>query len=211
MEKPELKNEKPKFYLLIHNIQSKKNIGTLLRSGSAFDISKVFLISKDNEKTKKTKIMKNFHLFFGAQGTAKKLSYEVFFSIEDAKEHFIKNKIKVCGIEITKTSKKVTEHPFEGNTCFILGNEGDGLHPTLKEICDYFVYIPHFTDKTASLNVAVAGSIVFHHFATWANYQQGEMYGEKFQNQSVISNKRPFLDCVVHPTKKVKTNINKEE
>jgi len=34
-----------------------------------------------------------------------------------------------------------------------------------KEICDHFVYIPQYTEKTASLNVAVAGSIIFHHFA----------------------------------------------
>jgi len=32
-------------------------------------------------------------------------------------------------------------------------------------MCDHFVYIPQYTDKTASLNVAVAGSIIFHHFA----------------------------------------------
>ena len=59
MEKPEEKKNKPKFSLLIHNISKKKNIGTLLRSGSAFNISKVFLISKDKEK-KKDKTPKKF-------------------------------------------------------------------------------------------------------------------------------------------------------
>ena len=83
--------------------------------------------------------------------------------------------------------------------------------PKLKAICDSFVYIPHFTDKTASLNVAVAGSIVFHHFATWANYEQVGIFGEKFQDQSVVKNEIPYLDIVVHPTKKGKIDIGKVE
>jgi hypothetical protein len=47
-------------------------------------------------------------------------------------------------------------------------------------ICDHFVYIPQYTDKTASLNVAIAGSIIFHHFALWANYQEAGREGFKF-------------------------------
>lgn len=43
--------------------------------------------------------------------------------------------------------------------------KGSGLHEKHKEICDHFVYIPQYTEKTASLNVAIAGSIIFHHFA----------------------------------------------
>jgi hypothetical protein len=47
-------------------------------------------------------------------------------------------------------------------------------------ICDHFVYIPQFGDGTASLNVAVAGSIVLHHFATWARMSEQERAGNKY-------------------------------
>ena len=47
-------------------------------------------------------------------------------------------------------------------------------------MCDHFVYIPQYTDKTASLNVAIAGSIIFHHFAIYANYPEAGRTGEKF-------------------------------
>ena len=60
---------------------------------------------------------------------------------------------------------------FRGNTVFMLGNEGSGLNKNQIDICDHFVYIPQYTEKTASLNVAIAGSIIFHHFAIWANYR----------------------------------------
>jgi hypothetical protein len=59
--------------------------------------------------------------------------------------------------------------------------KGQGLLEIHKQICDYFVYIPQYTNKTASLNVAVAGSIIFHYFAVWAGYEESQMFGEKFQ------------------------------
>lgn len=42
----------PKFYLILHNIQKTKNVGTLIRSGVAFNIDKVFLIAKNFDEKK---------------------------------------------------------------------------------------------------------------------------------------------------------------
>ena len=50
----------------------------------------------------------------------------------------------------------------------------------LKEICDQFVYIPQYTNKTASLNVTVATSIVLQRFACWAGYEESQVFGEKY-------------------------------
>ena len=47
-------------------------------------------------------------------------------------------------------------------------------------LCDRFVYIPHFGGGTASLNVTVAASIIFHRFAEWAGYAERERSGQKF-------------------------------
>ena len=63
----------------------------------------------------------------------------------------------------------------------MLGNEGSGLNQNQIDICDHFVYIPQYTDKTASLNVAIAGSIIFHHFALWAGYSEHGREGYKYE------------------------------
>ncbi len=47
-------------------------------------------------------------------------------------------------------------------------------------LCDTFVYIPQHGQGTASLNVTVATSIVLHHFAIWAGYQESSRHGFKF-------------------------------
>jgi hypothetical protein len=56
---------------------------------------------------------------------------------------------------------------------------------SLKEICDQLVYIPQYTSKTASLNVTVATSIVLQRFASWADYKEAKVYGEKFQSKEL--------------------------
>lgn len=122
------------------------------------------------------KILKEFNMF-GNQGTYKQIEYEPYNSLEECKEQLTKQGIKVCGVQIGEGSFPIQSHPFTGSTAFFLGNQGTGLLPVHKKLCDYFVYIPQYTEKTASLNVAVAAGIIFHHFALWAGYQEAVVYG----------------------------------
>lgn len=86
-------------------------------------------------------------------------------------------------------ARPIQEQPFKGDTLFVLGNEGAGLNKNQIDICDHFVYIPQYTNKTASLNVAVAASIVFHHFALWANYKEHNRVGFKYEEADEYSKK----------------------
>lgn len=205
--------QKYKSYLVLHNVGKKKNVGTIIRSACAFNLSNVFLISK-NIGGKKYKPEKDFN-FFGNQNTAAQIDYTAFGSLKEAKEYFVQNNIFVCGVEIMHNAQSITKHPFKGNTAFILGNEGTGLNDNQKAICDHFVYIPQYTNKTASLNIAVAGSIIFHHFAMWAGFEETPIYSEKFQIQDEDEEKKGpsfQLKVQVHlnPIEKVGENENSE-
>ena len=126
--------------------------------------------------------MKDFGVRHGAQGTEDRVEYEFFFSVQEAKEYFNSRGIKIVGIEIGNNARNVYgSGVFEGDTVLVPGNEGDGLLPQLKNICDYFVYIPQFTNKTASLNVAIATSIIFSQFCQYAKYPEQQVFGEKFR------------------------------
>lgn len=41
---------KPKMYLLVHNIQKSKNIGMIVRSACAFNVEKIFTVIKTEER-----------------------------------------------------------------------------------------------------------------------------------------------------------------
>ena len=119
-----------------------------------------------------------------------------FTSLGNVREYCTEKQISICGIEIMPESRPIQEQPFRGDTLFVLGNEGSGLNSNQIEICDHFVYIPQYTDKTASLNVAIAGSIIFHHFALWAQYAEAGREGEKFnvgESVSVNQQKRILM------------------
>ena len=78
----------------------------------------------------------------------------------------------------------------------MLGNEGSGLNANQIAMCDHFVYIPQYTDKTASLNVAIAGSIIFHHWALFAQYPEAGREGQKYNTnyyKSGIETKRIIM------------------
>lgn len=67
--------------------------------------------------------------------------------------------VTICGLEIMDSAASVADHPFRGSTALMPGNEGYGMNDAQKAVCDQFVYIPHFGNGTASLNVSVATSI----------------------------------------------------
>ena len=92
----------------------------------------------------------------------------------------------LIGIEIRDDSISVSSSEFRSlvrniSSCaFVLGNEGTGMSRFAASKCDKFLYIPQYGGGTASLNVAVAGSIIFQKFSELAAYQEWEREKEKF-------------------------------
>ena len=145
------------FYLLIYNFQSKHNIKTLIQTALNFNCHK-FLVLGDIKKNVLKIIEKNQEI---------KEKFEFFDEIEQLKNYLSLNKIKTIGIEIGKNSIPIQNFIFKENYLFILGNEANGMNQKQKNLCENFVYIQQYSNKTGSLNVAIAASIIFHHFFVW--------------------------------------------
>lgn len=176
--------ERPGSYLVLFNIGKRQNWGTLLRSACAFGVSEVYVVG-----ARKLAL-------FGNQGTAGCVPTRHFESLEAAKADLASRGARLCGVEIVDEAQPVSAQPFTGPTAFMLGNEGSGMTPQQKAACDFFVYIPQHTGATASLNVAVAGSIVLHHFALWAAFPEQPREGWKY----VTVPKRSSLEMYTNPT-----------
>jgi tRNA(Leu) C34 or U34 (ribose-2'-O)-methylase TrmL len=155
-------------YMLVYNIGKKKNFGDILRSAAAFGVKEVFIVGAKKLST------------FGDQGTQRYCKFRHFESLVEAKKELVKRGIRLVGIEITSDSVPVQHHPFSGPTCFMTGNEGTGMNDQQLAACDSFVFIPQYSGATASLNVATATGIVFHHFALWAGKKEQPRDGFKF-------------------------------
>ena len=149
-----MKKKNFNFYLLIYNFQSKHNIKTLIQTALNFNCHK-FLVLGDIKKNVLKIIEKNQEI---------KEKFEFFDEIEQLKNYLSLNKIKTIGIEIGKNSIPIENFIFEGNSLFILGNEANGMNQKQKNLCENFVYIQQYSQKTGSLNVAIAASIIFYNF-----------------------------------------------
>ena len=159
----------PDWYVIVSNVSKKANIGNMIRSACAFGVTEVLIVG--NKKNVQ---------YFGAQGTHKHVKMVCFDKLGQAVAYVKERGCHIVGIEIIDGAASVASHPFRGPTAFILGNEGHGLRQVEIDVCDHFVYIPQFGDGTASLNVTVAASIVFHHFAEWAGYAERARQGYKY-------------------------------
>eukprot|EP01024_Parvocaulis_polyphysoides_P020555 TRINITY_DN19625_c0_g2_i1.p1 TRINITY_DN19625_c0_g2~~TRINITY_DN19625_c0_g2_i1.p1 ORF type:complete len:256 (+),score=30.15 TRINITY_DN19625_c0_g2_i1:57-824(+) len=161
--------EQKKSFVIVHNISKRANIGTLLRCCTAFNVTTVCLTGSRQFNT------------FGAHGSGDFVHLMHFDTLDDCVQYLKSDhKCRIIGIEITEDAVSISKHPFEGNSAFMLGNEGTGMTQKQISLCDSFVYIPQFGPGTASLNVTVAASIVLHHFATWAGFQERQRQGQKF-------------------------------
>ena len=162
--KQESSQEQYKFYVLIFNIQSRHNINTIIRSAISFGCNNFLVLGKDRKVL--NKFLEKEHSPF-----MNNVKFDYFESYDELKQFLKENNIFACGVEIGANCIPIQEHPFKGNTLFILGNEGAGMNQKQKDLCDHFVYIQQYSEKTGSLNVAIAASIIFHHFAIWAGYK----------------------------------------
>lgn len=155
--------------MIVHNVAKKHNIGTLARSCTAFKVAQMCLVGSRHYNT------------FGSHGSAAHVPLAYFVTLDECCAWLRQHKgCEIIGIEITDAANAVNTHPFHGNTAFMLGNEGTGLSEHQLKLCDSFVYIPQHGHGTASLNVTVAASIVLHHFAIWAGYQECSRHGAKY-------------------------------
>ena len=166
--RPIIMTDNKDVYMLVYNIGKKKNFGDILRSAAAFGVKEVLIVGAKKLST------------FGNQGTQRFCSFRHFDTLEAAKSELQSRGIALVGIEISDKSVPVHTHPFSGPTCFMSGNEGTGMNQHQLDACDSFVFIPQYSGATASLNVATATGIVFHHFALWAGKQEQARDGFKF-------------------------------
>ena len=117
----------PHFYVIINNVAKKTNVGNMLRSCAAFNAKAMLVVGRKKQVT-----------FFGSKGTKHHVPLYYFDSLRDAVKYAKEDGCKICGVEILDDSLNVVKHPFDGPTCFLLGNEGDGLHEKEKNVCDFF-------------------------------------------------------------------------
>jgi tRNA G18 (ribose-2'-O)-methylase SpoU len=138
--------------VILHNIRSTYNVGSMFRTSDGAMIEKLYLCGYTPHPPKK-EILKT------ALGATESVSWEYLKDTISVVKKLKDEGTKICALELTDNSKPYYE--FSKNDfplALIVGNEISGVSQDILNLCDSSVEIPQYGIKQ-SLNVAVAYGI----------------------------------------------------
>ena len=154
-------NRAKKVSIILHNIRSTHNVGSIFRTGDAVGVSKIYLTGYcPTPKDRFGRQRKDFEkVSLGAEKT-------VFWKKEKNVSALIKKLRKegdiIVAVEQGNGSKDYRKFKLTKNTTFIFGNEVRGISKQIQSVCDEKIEIP-MSGKKESLNVSVTVAIILFH------------------------------------------------
>lgn len=146
--------EKLPLVVVLDNVRSMNNIGSVFRTGDAFRIECLHLCGisaqpphKDIHKT--------------ALGAENSVEWKYFTNTIDSVAELKSKGYKIIAIEQATESTSISEYFFsrENKYAVIFGNEINGVDQEIIDICDGCAEIPQFGTKH-SLNISVSAGII---------------------------------------------------
>ncbi len=155
----EFKNaEKNRLIIILDNVRSLNNIGSVFRTCDAFLIEKIYLCGitaspphKDIHKT--------------ALGSTESVDWEYFKNISELLIELKKDNVHIWSVEQADKSKKLTNFNIDKDLkhALIFGNEVKGVSEEAINLSNEVIEIPQFGTKH-SLNISVCSGILIWEF-----------------------------------------------
>jgi tRNA G18 (ribose-2'-O)-methylase SpoU len=149
--------EKNEVVLILHNIRSAFNVGSLFRTSDACGVSHVYLCgytpSPVDRFSREQKAIAKVAL-----GAEKFIPWTYRESIERLVSDLKKKGYDILALEQSKKSIAYDKFKLSKKTALVVGSEVDGIEAYLLEKCHSIIEIP-MRGKKESLNVAVATGI----------------------------------------------------
>jgi tRNA G18 (ribose-2'-O)-methylase SpoU len=146
--------EKTPLIVILDNIRSLANIGSVFRTSDAFRIEKIYLCGY-------TAIPPNKDIAKTALGATKSMDWEHREDVLELIEELKKDKVEVYSIEQTSDSIMLDKfQPKKGiKTAVVFGNEVQGVQQEVIDISTGVIEIPQIGTKH-SLNISVSNGVV---------------------------------------------------
>ncbi len=144
-------------FLILHNVRSSENVGSILRSADAAGVEKVYLCGItpapiDRFGRPNPRVLK------ASLGAEKSVRWEVREDSRALIEELQQKKVRIYALEQSEHSVDYRTVTMNAATALIVGNEVDGVEDELLTLADTIIEIPMRGTKE-SLNVSVACGI----------------------------------------------------
>lgn len=144
-------------YIILDNLRSGNNIGSIFRTSDAFKVKKIFISGS-------SAIPPNKEILKTALGATETIEWEYQESPLEIVDFLKTMDVKIYAIEQVSNSIPLNQFSIRTNEpiALIFGNEVEGVNQELIDACHGCIEIPQFGTKH-SLNVAVSSGIVLWH------------------------------------------------
>lgn len=152
------KADKIPLVVILDDIRSLNNIGSVFRTADAFVVERIILCGI-------TAVPPHPDIHKTALGAEDSVDWTYFKDIKKALDKVREEGFEVCAIEQVNGSVMLNEFIVEKGKKYavILGNEVKGVNQQAVDMCDYCIEIPQFGTKH-SLNVSISAGIVIWDF-----------------------------------------------
>ena len=160
LEKPLLKdyikNHKDITLACLDGVTDPRNIGSLIRSATSFNIDGIII--KERHFPSESKLM-----YKAASGSIEYMNIFEVSNINSTLKNLKEKNFWVYGFD-GKGKKNFTELEWKGNNILLFGSEGLGMHKHTSKYADFLVRI-NINSNIESLNISNSAAIVFHHLS----------------------------------------------
>lgn len=149
----QLKLTEAPILIALENLQDPGNVGTIIRTAEAVNAQGV-LLSMGSVDLYNPKIVR------ATMGSIFRVPIVEDVDLIAAVEHLKKNHVTIYAAHL-EGSQGYYEYNYQGGTCFLIGNEGNGLTNELAATATAYVKIP-LLGQSESLNAAVATGVLLY-------------------------------------------------
>jgi tRNA G18 (ribose-2'-O)-methylase SpoU len=148
----DLNTKRHKLQIAIENWQHDLNIGSIVRTANAFNVSGVHIVGKRDWNKR------------GAMVTDRYLTVQHHTTIAEFKEWADKSGVPIVGIDNVPGSKELESAALPESCVLLFGQEGAGMSEEAIAACSVLYAIEQY-GSTRSMNASAAGAIAMYHWA----------------------------------------------
>jgi 23S rRNA (guanosine2251-2'-O)-methyltransferase len=148
-----LRKQEDLFILILDVLQNPQNLGSLLRSAEAAGVHGVLIPQHRAAEVTPAVVTASA----GASELMLIAQSNIARTLVDLKQQGV----WVVGLDSGEGTQPIEKVRLDGPIALVVGNEGEGMRPLVRENCDFVASLP-MIGKIESLNAAVAGSIAIY-------------------------------------------------
>jgi 23S rRNA (guanosine2251-2'-O)-methyltransferase len=141
-------------FAAIEGVTDPRNIGSIIRSASSFDIDGIIVVKRSYPAQSKL-------LYKSASGCIELLNIFEVSNINTTLKYLKSKNFWISAFD-SQCKNDFLKHNWDGNNVLLFGSEGYGLKYQTKKNSDFLLKI-NINKNVESLNISNSASIIFHH------------------------------------------------